>query len=56
MLVGALKDHCNCYPDLANEQDVRDARHVPAAALKALREQVRWLDPQRLVTASFRGA
>jgi len=54
-LVGALKDHRNWYLDLANERDVRDARHVPTAELKSLREQVRRLDPQRLVTASFGG-
>jgi hypothetical protein len=54
-LVNALKAHRNWYFDLANERDVRDARHVPAGELKALREQVRRLDPQRLVTASFGG-
>ena len=54
-LVGALKEHRNWYLDLANERDVRDARHVPAEELKALREQVRALDPERLVTASFGG-
>ena len=42
-------------PRSANERDVRDARHVPAEELKALREQVRELDPGRLVTASFGG-
>jgi hypothetical protein len=54
-LVGALKGHRNWYLDLANERDVRDARHVSADELKALREQVRKLDPERLVTASFGG-
>src|SRR5262249_7018207 len=54
-LVGALKGHRNWYLDLANERDVRDARYVPAGELKALREQVRKLDPERLVTASFGG-
>jgi CubicO group peptidase (beta-lactamase class C family) len=54
-LVGTLKEHHNWYLDLANERDVRDARHVPAEELKALREQVRRLDPERLVTASFGG-
>src|SRR5262249_7594882 len=52
-LVGALKGHRNWYLDLANERDVRDARHVPAVELNALRAQVRALDPKRLVTASF---
>ncbi len=54
-LVKALKGHRNWYLDLGNERDVRDARHVPAEDLKALRELVRRLDPQRLVTASFGG-
>src|SRR5262249_3801680 len=54
-LVGALKAHRNWYLDLANERDVRDARHVPAEELRALREQVRALDPKRLVTVSFGG-
>ena len=51
----ALKSHRNWYLDLANERDVRDARYVPIAELKTLREQVRRLDPPRLVTASFGG-
>lgn len=54
-LVTALKPQRNWYLDLANEHDVRDARFVPAAELKALRELVRRLDPARLVTASFGG-
>jgi hypothetical protein len=54
-LVGALKEHRNWYLDLANEHDVGDARHVPPAELKELRELVRRLDPSRLVTASFGG-
>lgn len=54
-LVTALKEHRNWYLDLANEHDVRDARFVSNAELKLLREQVRGLDSQRLVTASFGG-
>ena len=54
-LVTALKPQRNWYLDLANERDVRDARYVPAAELKALRELVRRLDPARLVTASLGG-
>jgi hypothetical protein len=54
-LVTALKPQRNWYLDLANEHDVHDARYVPAAELKALRELVRRLDPARLVTASFGG-
>jgi hypothetical protein len=55
VLATALKTHRNWYLDLANERDVRDARYVSAEELKKLREQVRRLDPQRLVTASFGG-
>src|SRR6516162_3851923 len=54
-LVTALKTHRNWYLDLANEHDVHDARYVPATEIKALRQQVRKLDPQRPVTASFGG-
>jgi CubicO group peptidase (beta-lactamase class C family) len=54
-VVGALKEHRNWYLDLANERDVRDARFVPPAELRSLRELVRRLDPQRLVTASSGG-
>jgi len=55
LLVEALKLHRNWYLDLANERDVRDARYVSAEELKRLRDRVRQLDPQRLVTASFGG-
>lgn len=54
-LVTALKPFRNWYLDLGNERDVGDARHVSLGELKELREQVRALDPQRLVTASFGG-
>ena len=54
-LVTALKPQRNWYLDLANEHDVRDARFVPTAELKTLRESVRRIDPARLVTASFGG-
>ena len=54
-LVEALKPYRNWYLDLANERDVRDARYVSAEELKQLRDRVRQLDPQRLVTASFGG-
>jgi hypothetical protein len=55
VIVQALKLHRNWYLDLANERDVRDDRYASAAELKRLRELVRRLDPQRLVTASFGG-
>lgn len=55
ILVEVLREHRNWYLDLANERDVRDDRYVDAEALKRLRDRVRQLDPQRLVTASFGG-
>lgn len=54
-LIDLLRDHRNWYLDLANERDVGDARYVSPEELKTLREIVRRLDPQRLVTASFGG-
>ena len=54
-LVKELQGHRNWYLDLANEHDVRDERHVPNDELKKLREEVRRLDPRRLVTASYGG-
>jgi hypothetical protein len=54
-IVTALQPHRNWYLDLANERDVRDARFVPIEELRVLREQVRQLDPTRLVTASLGG-
>jgi hypothetical protein len=54
-LADALKPHRNWYLDLANERDVRDDRYVSAEELKQLRDRVREIDPQRLVTASFGG-
>ncbi len=54
-LVDALASHRNWYLDLANERDVRDDRYVSVEELRQLRDRVRQLDPQRLVTASFGG-
>ncbi len=55
VLLDALQTHRNWYLDLANERDVRDERFVGTEELARLRQQVRQLDPQRLVTASFGG-
>src|SRR5207253_5120827 len=51
-LVERLRPLRNWYLDLGNERNVGDARHVPFADLKRLREVVRQSDPKRLVTAS----
>ncbi len=54
-IVAALKAHRNWYLDLSNERNIRDPRHTPFEDLKELREAVRRLDPERLVTASHAG-
>jgi hypothetical protein len=55
LIVETLKPHRNWFLDLANERDVRDDRYVPVEELKKLRELVKRLDPERIVTASFGG-
>jgi hypothetical protein len=55
VLVVALKPHRNWYLDLGNERSIKDARHVSFAELKTLRDLVKKLDPERLVTASSAG-
>jgi hypothetical protein len=54
-LVSALKEFRNWYLDLANECNIRDDRFVSVDELRRLREEVKRLDPKRLVTASFAG-
>ncbi len=52
VLARALKPFRNVYFDLANERDVRDARYVSFQDLRKLRDEVKRIDPQRLLTAS----
>lgn len=54
-LVEALKPYRNWYLDLSNERNIGDSRHTSIAELRALREIVREVDPDRLVTASQGG-
>jgi len=54
-IVKALKEFRNWYLDLANECNIRDDRFVSVGELKVLRDEVKRLDPKRLVTASFAG-
>ena len=54
-VVTELKPYRNWYLDLANERNVGDRRFVSFDELKPLRETVRRLDPDRLVTASEGG-
>lgn len=54
-LLTALKEFRNWYLDLANECNIRDDRFVSINELKVLRDEVKRLDPKRLVTVSFAG-
>ncbi|HEV8542478.1 MAG TPA: cellulase family glycosylhydrolase [Verrucomicrobiae bacterium] len=51
-IVERLRPYLNWYLDLGNERNIQDKRFVPYEDLKKLREDVRALDPRRLVTAS----
>lgn len=54
-LVKALRPYRNWYLDLANERNIRRTPYVSSEELKLLRDLVRRLDAERLVTASFAG-
>lgn len=54
-LAEALKPYRNVYFDVANERNVRDERHVPYPELATLRDAIKAVDPERLVTASHAG-
>ena len=54
-LTRALKPYRHVYFDLASESNLTDARHVPVAELRQLRERCRLLDPGRLVAVSHCG-
>lgn len=54
-IVENIKDYKNWYIDLANERNIKDARFVSMEELKILRDEVKRLDTQRLVTASYAG-
>jgi hypothetical protein len=54
-IVGALKPQSNWYFDLSNERNIRDKRFTSFDDLKVLRELIRALDTNRLVTASHAG-
>ncbi len=54
-LVEALRPHRNVYIDVGNERNIEDRRHVPFEEVRALRDRVKELDPERLVTASHAG-
>ena len=52
-LTTSLKTHRNWYLDMGNERNIRDNRFVSVEELAELREFIKRLDPNRLVTASF---
>ncbi|HEV3345172.1 MAG TPA: hypothetical protein VG125_32645, partial [Pirellulales bacterium] len=54
-LIEVLKPHRNWYLDLSNERNIGDSRHASMEDLHDLRELVRQLDAERLVTASHGG-
>lgn len=54
-IVDALKARQNWYIDLGNERNIKDSRFVSFDELKALRDEVKRIDPKRLVTASHAG-
>lgn len=54
-LIESLKPYRNWYLDLSNERNIGDSRHTSMAELHDLRELVRQLDTERLVTASHGG-
>jgi hypothetical protein len=45
----------NVYIDVANERNIKDRRHVPLDEIGVLRDRVKEIDPERLVTASHSG-
>jgi len=55
VLAEALRDRRNVYFDLADERNADDARQVPSAVIRQLRDCVKQADPGRLVTASHAG-
>jgi len=52
LLAQELKQFRNIYFDLANERNVKDKRYVAFEELRILRNRIKELDPERLVTAS----
>jgi len=52
LLTKELKKFRNIYFDIGNERNIRDGRHVPFEELRQLRNRIKELDAERLVTAS----
>lgn len=54
-LATELKAYRNVYFDVANERNIRDARFVSHKEIRELRDRIKSLDADRLVTASSAG-
>jgi hypothetical protein len=54
-LADALRPYRNVYMDIANERNIRDERFVSYAELAVLRDAIKEVDADRLVTASHAG-
>jgi len=55
VLAQELRQFRNIYFDMGNERNIRDGRHVTFEELRILRNRIKELDPERLVTASHAG-
>ncbi len=55
VLATELKPYRNIYIDIANERNIQDRRYVGFEELAILRDRIKSIDPQRLVTASHGG-
>lgn len=55
LLAEKLKPLRNIYFDIGNERNIKDRRYVDYEQLRLLRDQIKKIDPRRLVTASHAG-
>jgi len=55
VLAEGLQPFRNVYVDVGNERNIEDARHVPVPLVRRLRDRIKEIDPDRLVTASHAG-
>jgi len=55
VLAEGLKAFRNVYFDVGNERNLTDGRHVPLPLVRRLRDRIKQIDPDRLVTASHAG-
>jgi hypothetical protein len=55
LLAGELRPYRNVYIDVGNERNIRDARYVSKEEVGRLRDAIKAVDPERLVTASHAG-